>query len=348
MSDSANSKSAGRSSIYAIIGLLLLVALLSGGAYLWFGRTVPANSEAPLEKVRFSVLFYTGSCSVMAAQEKGYFLSEGIQATTDVYGSGTAVLDQVFSGKADLGASGDIPVMFAVMNHQPLSVVATIVEGENVVGIVARKDRGITTPDSLKGKRIGVTVATAGHFFLNVFLTRQKLYTRDVTLRNLKTEELSDALANDEIDAASTWEPMLGTLQARLGNNGVTLLAKNVYSPTLNLVGTQSYVAGHAQTLQKVLRALIQGEDFCRDNPSEARELVAGYLKVDALSLAPSWPAYRFRVSLDQSLLLQLEDETRWAIKNKLSDRTDMPNYLDHLDMDPLQAVAPAAVTVIH
>jgi len=275
-------------------------------------------------------------------------LSEGIQATTDVYGSGTAVLDQVFSGKADLGASGDIPVMFAVMNHQPLSVVATIVEGENVVGIVARKDRGITTPDSLKGKRIGVTVATAGHFFLNVFLTRQKLYTRDVTLRNLKTEELSDALANDEIDAASTWEPMLGTLQARLGNNGVTLLAKNVYSPTLNLVGTQSYVAGHAQTLQKVLRALIQGEDFCRDNPSEARELVAGYLKVDALSLAPSWPAYRFRVSLDQSLLLQLEDETRWAIKNKLSDRTDMPNYLDHLDMDPLQAVAPAAVTVIH
>jgi len=348
MSDSANSKSAGRSSIYAIIGLLLLAALLSGGAYLWFDRTILANPKVPLEKVRISVLFYTGSCSVMAAQEKGYFLSEGIQATTEVYGSGTAVLDQVFSGKADLGASGDIPVMFAVMNHQPLSVVATIVEGENVVGIVARKDRGITTPDSLKGKRIGVTVATAGHFFLNVFLTRQKLYTRDVTLRNLKTEELSDALANDEIDAASTWEPMLGTLQARLGSNGVTLLAKNVYTPTLNLVGTQTYVAGHAQTLQKVLRALIQGEDFCRDNPSEARELVATYLKVDALSLAPSWPAYRFRVSLDQSLLLQLEDETRWAIKNKLSDRTDMPNYLEHLDMDPLQAVAPAAITVIH
>ena len=26
------------------------------------------------------------------------------------------------------------------------------------------------------------------------------------------------------------------------------------------------------------------------------------------------WPGYRFSVTLDQSLLLTLEDETRWAI----------------------------------
>jgi NitT/TauT family transport system substrate-binding protein len=46
--------------------------------------------------------------------------------------------------------------------------------------------------------------------------------------------------------------------------------------------------------------------------------------------------------------LLELEDQTRWAVRNGLTGRTDMPNYLNHLDMDALQAVAPAAVTVIH
>jgi len=324
MSDSSSRKSTTRTSIHTTVGLFFLAVLLAGGAYVWFGRALLAKPAAPPENITISELFYTGSCAVFAAKEKGYFLNEGIQATIKVYGSGTAVLDQVLSGQAQLGATGDIPLMFSLLNQRPLSVVATIVEGDNVVGIVGRKDKGITTPDSLKGKRIGVTVATAGHFFLDVFLTLQKLYTHDVTLRNLKTEELASALASGQIDAASTWEPML------------------------NLVGTQTYVAGHAQTIQKVLRAITRGEDFCRDKPGEARELVAASLKVDAQSLAASWPEYRFRVSLDQSLLLQLEDESRWAIKNKLTGRTDVPNYLDHFDMAPLQAVAPAAITVIH
>jgi len=348
MSDSSSRKSTTRTSIHTTVGLFFLAVLLAGGAYVWFGRALLAKPAAPPENITISELFYTGSCAVFAAKEKGYFLNEGIQATIKVYGSGTAVLDQVLSGQAQLGATGDIPLMFSLLNQRPLSVVATIVEGDNVVGIVGRKDKGITTPDSLKGKRIGVTVATAGHFFLDVFLTLQKLYTHDVTLRNLKTEELASALASGQIDAASTWEPMLGELQTQLGSNGVTFLAKGVFIPTLNLVGTQTYVAGHAQTIQKVLRAITRGEDFCRDKPGEARELVAASLKVDAQSLAASWPEYRFRVSLDQSLLLQLEDESRWAIKNKLTGRTDVPNYLDHFDMAPLQAVAPAAITVIH
>jgi len=191
-------------------------------------------------------------------------------------------------------------------------------------------------------------VGTAGHFFLDVYLTEQRLYASDVSIRDIKTEDLAGALASGEIDAAATWEPMLGKLQAQLGDNGTTLLANGIYNPTLNLVGTQTYVASHAQTIQKVLRGLIRGEDFCRDNPAEARDLVARDLKVDAQGLAASWQDYRFRVSLDQSLLLQLEDESRWAIKNKLTDRTEIPNYMDHFDMDPLLAVAPSAITAIH
>ena len=35
-------------------------------------------------------------------------------------------------------------------------------------------------------------------------------------------------------------------------------------------------------------------------------------------------------------------------IKNKLTSTTDMPNYLNYLYLDALEAVRPAAVTVIH
>jgi NitT/TauT family transport system substrate-binding protein len=51
---------------------------------------------------------------------------------------------------------------------------------------------------------------------------------------------------------------------------------------------------------------------------------------------------------LNQSLLLTLEDQTRWAIKNHLTARPDMPNYLNSLYLDGLKAVKPESVTVIH
>jgi len=348
MRDKSGSGFSGKFSLYVIISLLVLVAVLGGGGYAWISHSTQKESAAPLEQVRIANFFYTGSCSAIAAQAKGYFTSEGIQTSFQAFGSGPGTLDAMFSGKADLAISGEIPVMFSVMNGQPLSVIATIVKAENVVGIVGRKDRGITTPTSLKGKRIGVTIRTAGHFLLSAFLTQQKLSASDVILKDYDTEALPGALARGEIDAASTWEPMLGELETQLGANGVTFIAGGLYSPTLHLVGTQAYVASHEKTLQKVLLALIRGADFCSDNPDEARELVAASLRINPEDLAGSWPDYRFRVTLDQSLVLQLEDESRWAMKNKLSNRSEMPNYLGHIDIDPLQAVAPAAITVIH
>ena len=102
------------------------------------------------------------------------------------------------------------------------------------------------------------------------------------------------------------------------------------------------------ETIKKVLRALIRAGRFCKDTPDASREIVAEAFKIDAAGLKELWPQYRFNVTLDQSLLLALEDESRWAIRNKLTSRTDMPNYLNYFYLDALQAVSPAAVTVIH
>lgn len=348
MSIKPGTSAGGRPLTYAIIGLVALVALVGGGAYAWLDRHTLTHPAAPLEKVVIANQVYTGSCPVIAAQAKGYFTSEGIQAIVPNYSSGKTALDAVFSGNADLGISGDLPVMFAVMDNRPLSVIATIAKAENDLGIVGRKDNGITTPASLKGKQVGVTFGTGAHFVLDVFLMRQKLSVRDVTVHDLRSEALSSALASGEIDAASTWEPTLGRLQTQLGGNGTTFVAGDIYRVALNVAGTQTYVASHAQTLQKVLRALIRGARLCEDHSDEARELVAAALKIDAAGLKALWPDYRFGVTLDQSLLLELEDETRWAVRNRLTNRTDMPNYLNYVDLDVLQAVAPAAVTVIH
>jgi NitT/TauT family transport system substrate-binding protein len=69
---------------------------------------------------------------------------------------------------------------------------------------------------------------------------------------------------------------------------------------------------------------------------------------VNLENLQALWSTYRFKVTLNQSLLLTLEGATRWAIKNQLTASSDIPNYLNSLFLDGLKAVKPEAVTVIY
>lgn len=337
----------GNISIYALASALTAAALLVG-AYAWTSRTPPVQPGGPLEAVTIANIVYPGACPLIVAQAKGYFTNEGVLATIQTYPSGKAALDAVFRGQADLGTTGDIPSMFAVMSGQPLSVVATIARAENDLGIIGRKDKGVVAPASFKGKRVGVTLGTGGHFVLDAFLAQQKLSASDLKLRDLKPDQLADALAKGEVDAVSTWQPHLSTMQAQLGGNGTIFLSQGLYDVAFNIAGTRDYVASHPETVKKILRALLHAGRFCKDHPDEASEILAEAFKTNAASLKDLWSVYRFDIALDQSLLLALEDESRWAIKNKLTDRNDMPNYLNHIHLDALKAVAPAAVTVIH
>ena len=59
------------------------------------------------------------------------------------------------------------------------------------------------------------------------------------------------------------------------------------------------------------------------------------------------WDVFTFEISLNQSLLVALEAEARWAIKYKLTESTEVPNYLDYIYIDALEELKPEAVTII-
>lgn len=332
---------------YAMIGALVLVALLGG--YVWSSWTPPAQPASPPEAMTIAAnTHYAGTGLVFIAQVKGYFANEGLNVALQPYTTGKDALDAALEGRAELATAADILIMFAVMKEQPVSIVATIFTVEKDPGIIGRKDKGVLTLASLNGKRIGVTLGTSGHFVLDAFLIRQKLSTDDVTLRDLQPQELSEALLNGDVDAVATWEPYLGALRTQLGANGMIFYSEGIYELPFNIAGTRDYVLSHPQTIKKLLRALVRAERFCKDEPGAAHKIIAGAINVSLEHMMELWPTFQFKVTLDQSLLLTLEDETRWAIKNKLTGRTDIPNYLYHIYLDALHAVTPEAVTIIH
>ena len=332
---------------YAMIGAFILAVLLGG--YVWKGQTLPAQPAGPPAPMTIAAnIRYTGTGLVFIAQGKGYFANEGLNVTLQPYTTGKDALDAALEGRAELATVADIPLMFAVMKGRPVSIVATISTVEKDPGVIGRKDKGIVTPVHLSGKRIGVTLGTSGHFMLDALLLRHKLSTDDVTLHDLQPQELAEALLQGDVDAVATWEPYLGALRTQLGANGIIFDGVEIYELPFNIAGTRDYVASHPEMIKKLVRALVRAEQLCRDEPDAARQIIASAMNVSLENLQGLWRSYRFNVTLDQSLLLILEDETRWAIKNELTDRTTIPNYLDHFYLEALEAVRPEAVTVIH
>jgi NitT/TauT family transport system substrate-binding protein len=59
------------------------------------------------------------------------------------------------------------------------------------------------------------------------------------------------------------------------------------------------------------------------------------------------WPENQFALSLDQSLIIAMDDEARWLIKNNLTDKKEVPVFLDYISRDNLDAVRPSAVNII-
>jgi NitT/TauT family transport system substrate-binding protein len=95
----------------------------------------------------------------------------------------------------------------------------------------------------------------------------------------------------------------------------------------------------------KLMRALEQAADFLKQRPGEASAIISKWAKVSVSNLDRY--TVRYEVFLDQSLLLAMEDEASWMIKNRLTDQTKIPNFMDYLDPDPLIKVDPKAVRLV-
>jgi ABC-type nitrate/sulfonate/bicarbonate transport system substrate-binding protein len=329
------------------IRFLVVVAALAAGAGLIACGPQEQGPSGPLEKVTIALVAPPYTALVDIALAKGYFRQEGLEAVGRSSSSGKAALEEVQAGIADIATSSETPFMFAVLGGQKIAAIATVQHSRRSNAIVARKDRGIRAPKDLGGKRIGFARGTNLEYFLDIFLTTHGVARRDVTAVDLRTDEMPAALANGQVDAVSTFPPFLNEAQAKLGDRGVTLYAEEIYTQTLALSAGQEWIRANSARVEKILRALLQAEEFLLREPAAAQKVVADFRRTDPAVVGAIWPDQTFEVSLDQSLLLALEDEARWAVRQKLTSATTVPNFLNYVALDGLKAVKPKAVRIL-
>lgn len=302
------------------------------------------QAKQPPQKISVAYTYQPQSTLVHVAMAKGYFVEEGLDVQSVMHTYGKAALQSVIDNKADFATVAETPVMFNVLKGEKIFVIANIEASSINNAIIARKDAGIASPADLKGKRIGFTPGTTSDFFLDSLLTANGLTRQEIQPVDLKPEQMQESIMTNKIDAASVWNYPLTLISRQLGTNGTIFYDREIYTETFNIAARQDKVQKNPETVKRFLRALIKAEDFVTKNPDEAQTIMSTATKIDKDLIRDVWNAFNYHVVLDLTLLLTLEDETRWAMKNKLTDQTIMPDYMSIIHLDSLRAIKPEAI----
>jgi len=312
--------------------------------FLW-PKAAEKKYEGPVEKIVVGVPKIVSTALFDVAADRGLFKAQGLDVEAVGYSSGLKAMDDLLQDKLDVAIATEFVVAVKYFLHPDVRILASIARPD-LHEMIARKDRGITEPAHLKGKRIGVTRESSGDFFLETFLAHQGIPAGEVTILDIAPPKLPDALSAGTVEAVMTWEPMVGKIKERLGADAVSWPGQSRQAYYLLLMTRDSFVSKRPGTSERLLRALIEAEDYAATHVREAQDIVAKRLEHDSPAIQALWPRCDFRVRLDQDLLLLMEEEARWVLRHKRLQK-EMPNYLDVVHRDALRRIKPEAVSII-
>lgn len=325
---------------------IVVVSCGAAAPFLWTNKASEVAYSGPVDTISTGVVGEYASL-VWIAQAKGYFASNGLNVAIKPYTSGPVALSALLNGQIDTAVGSDFAGATASFLAPNLKILANISTSQAFY-LVGRRDHGLSSIASLAGKKIGFTNATVGQLYLSQFLALNNLAGNDIATLNMPQAGLVDALAKGTVDAAVLFQPNAYNAQNALGKQAVSWPIQGGQSIYSVLFGTSKLVDERPQVLDRYMKALLQAQGFVSAHNDQARAIVAAQLHYSQAYISAVWPHFDFTLSLNQELLLNMENEAQWVIQSHTLPATKAPNYLQMMYFNAIESADPGAVTVIH
>ena len=184
---------------------VLCLALLGLVLFAGWGSQAVAQ-DGPALKLIYSD--WPGWVTWEIAKQKDFFAEEGV-AVDLLWMDYVAGMEAFAAGQADAVCmtNGDALVTGAASGKPSTAIILNDYSNGNDM-VVARP--GLESISDLKGLRVGVEVGFVGHLLLLTALEAHGMTENDVTLVNIPTNELPQALAAGSVDAITAWQPNSG------------------------------------------------------------------------------------------------------------------------------------------
>jgi NitT/TauT family transport system substrate-binding protein len=325
---------------------LIVLAVILMLVILVFVPFQPEQPPVPAESLIIASGSPEFSALTLVADKKGFFARHGLNVTIKDFSTGLLAVNELFAGTADLASAAEFVGVTKSYSAPDLRIIASTAQID-AIAIVIRGDRGITSPADLRGKTIAVPRGTQAEFFLGKYLMLNGIEYHDIEVQNLQPAQLIGSVINGTSDGAIIWEPYVYTLEKSLGPNGMTWPAQ---------VGQRFYWITYTRSdvlekrpgsLIRYLQALIDAEDYVYDHKDDAKTILKERINRTGEYIDRLWEKNRYLVSLDQGLVLTMEEEVRWMKANNLTGGKEPPSCLTVISPKALLEVRPESVTII-
>jgi NitT/TauT family transport system substrate-binding protein len=328
--------------IFAVIAALIV---LVGTAYVLWLRP-PKGYSGKVESITIGTTTSEVNLLVVIAQDQGHFAGNGLNVTHRIYSSGLAAAERMLNQEIDMATGSEFAFAGNVLSQKKIRTIGIICRASTEY-LVGRMDKGIKSIRDIKGKRIGVPLKSRPEFSLNRFLNLRGIDASAVTLVNVPVNQSVDALMSGEVDVITAWQPYISQVRDRMGDRLVVWSIQESQPSYTVVMCRDQWTVEHPELIKRFLKSLVQAESFNASYPEAAKAFIRKKLNYSEAYVAAAWPDYHFSVSLDQSLVVAMEDQARWMIRNKFTSGKVVPDFLNYVYIDGLKAVKPDAVNII-
>lgn len=253
--------------------IILVIAML--------GLTPFPAEPAARTVARFSFSSGWDAVPAVVAIDRGFFAQEELVVDGLARSSEGPVAQSLVAGSTDFATVPQRTLLVMAALRLPVKVISTNGWGTEIEVVVPKTDTAIKTTAHLKGKTIGVGVASEAYPVLIRLLNKAKLRPMDVNIKHLSPNDLTRAfkdkarLADAVIESRHYTATLVETGQAR-----VLLATKDIVSAVgfigaAPLVTRTALIEKEPETVQKFLNAWVKALAYIPQDPEDAARLMA-------------------------------------------------------------------------
>jgi len=282
------------------------------------------------------------------AQQQGYFSQQKVDAEIRVIESGSKAVAMMLNDEIDISESAIFAPVSNSFKRKDFKIYAQVSISGNDNMIVARKDKGIRKISDLKGKRIGVLKGAFPQYVLDLMLLNAGIDSQNIQLVFEENDRLYQMLSSGKLDAVCFYGGWIDKATKNLKDNAVLFHDEKLVRVTVVHAGKTIKFERNPDLFIRILKAYIKAEEYVKKNPDVALKAVVEYLKLDLSQAQKVWKPQMVHVSLEQSLITDMENLAQWQIDTGLQNSPKIPNFLDFIHFRSLTEAAPKQVTITH
>lgn len=278
-----------------------------------------ANAASAQTKVNIVHALAADFLPAFIAKDTGCFAAKGLDATLTLLPIINNVPAALLSGSAQIGVTSPPVQLQAVENGLDLVAIAggtRMSTTQPTMSVVVRQEVKAQTAQDLKGKRIAVPgLSSLGDISFRKWLMNNGVKPTDLTIIEAPMPQLPDLLKGGTVDAVVVVEP----LRSRIVNGGIGYRHPQEYYPATfgdslitNYIATGAWAKANAPAIAGFRACLVEGIDFMKSNPTEAKKIEEKYLKVTT----PIYPVYSASVTA-QDLKVHADVATELGLLRK-------------------------------